>query len=92
MLPVAVARSSSDGVVIRLLCWPTSGFTADVMFSYRWTNPMDTIKHDVMFRTLEDRFRQMTDVRQCLVDFVRMWDWGEICYLQFPCCFCICLL
>jgi len=36
MLPVAVARSSSDGNAIRTLC--TSGFVDDAMFSHNGAN------------------------------------------------------
>jgi len=71
MLPVAMARSSSDGVTIGYVL-PVLRMTS----CFHSVKPVGRIKHEVIFR----RVRQLEvpdyqlDVRQlqCLVEFVRM--------------------
>jgi len=54
----------------------TSGFTDNVMFSYHGINGPES---SMMFLEEFGRWQYQLDVRQlqCLVQFVRMWHWGQ---------------
>ena len=79
MLPVSVAQSSSDGVAI---CYVFP--VLRMMSSFHNMGPMGRIKHDIIFR----RVLQVEIRYQCLVEFVCMRIWAEICCLWFPCYIC----
>ena len=89
MLPVALARSSSDGVAI-MLC--TSRFTDDVMYSCSHTmGSVGRIKHDAMFR----RVRQVavpwtSDNYSVWLSSSECGTGGKVCYLRLPCRACNC--
>jgi len=79
MLPVAVARSSSDDIAIRYVLpvlWMTSYF--HIM------GPITRMKHYVVQKFA---IRYQLDVRQlrCLFEFARMRHWGKVYYLRLPC-------
>jgi len=72
VLPMAVARSASDGVAIRYVL-PALRMTS----CFRTVGPMGRIKHGVMFRGVRQVAVRVgpLDVRRllkCLVEFVRM--------------------
>ena len=81
MLPVAVARSSSDGVAIRYVL-PVLRMTS----CFHTVKPIGKIKRDVMFRRVRQVAvpvgRQTTVV---FLEFVRMQlGGGGVCYLELP--------
>jgi len=76
MLPVALAWYSSDGVAI---CYVLPVLTS----SFHNMGPTVRIEHDDMFKRNSPR-RYQLDVRQLqrLVEFIRTWHLGKVCYLQ----------
>jgi len=96
MLPLAVVRSSCDGVAICMLC--TSGFVDDVMFSYHGTSDwamessrtlclgeVNTTSHEVVVTVgHQDNYSVWSSSSECGI------GWGGVCYLLVRLAHCKC--